>query len=69
MAKMIGQQTPGIRAALFPPDSPMNSFCFSWDRSDLREPGAKLAEILTRGGLHVFWISFLSHSPVWPHKH
>lgn len=44
MAKMISQQTAGIRAALLPPDSSMSCFCFSWDRSDLREPGAKLAE-------------------------
>lgn len=64
MAKMIGQQMSGIRAALLPPDSPMSCFCFSSDRFDLREPGAKLAEILTRGGLHIFWISSLSHSPM-----
>jgi len=69
MPKLIGQLAAGKRAALLPPDSPTSCFCFSWDRSDLTEPGAKLAEILTCGGLHTFWISSLSHPPLWPHKH
>lgn len=69
MAKLIGQLAAGKRAVLLPPDSPTSCFCFSWDRSNLTEPGAKLAEILTCGGLHIFCISFLSHPPLWPHKH
>lgn len=69
MAKLISQLTAGKRAALLPPNSPTSCFCFSWDRSDLTEPGAKLAEILTCGGLHIFWISSMSHPPLWPQKH
>lgn len=68
MAKITGQQTAAIRAALLLSDSSMSCFCFSWDRSDFREPGAKLAEILTCGCLHIFWISSLSHPPMRPHK-
>lgn len=69
MAKLAGLLAAGKIAALLPPDSPINCFCFSWDRSDLTVPGAKLAEILPPGGSHIFWISSLSHPPLWPHKH